>query len=208
MAMVIESPINITGEAGRFFDPESAFRMKIPQNVLADLRENLGMTYFRSISSEAENYFLKNIINPIRDMKEKLRFTIGNITFKDEFVWFKTVEDMQYIPECMRIPLLYHPYVRKLASEGRIEDFGIDVDTLDKENPYERLIGNGYIDNLAQCPIEDNHHVLEFQWEWHSTDPELEFSQLEMIRRMYELIDSERDRGSEISPTYRQAHIA
>ena len=208
MAMELVNTVTVSGEAGRFFDPGYLFQSRVPQNVLNDLKDNLGTTYFRSESENAASFFFNNIVNPIAEMKEKLQFTIGNISLVDDFVWFKEIEDMKYIPECMRVPLLYHPYVRKLASEGRIEDFGIDVDTFDKENPYQRLIDNGVIKNVADCPIEDGHHVLEFKWEWHSTDPILELKQLECIRRMYELIDKDRESGSEISPTDRQCHIA
>ena len=208
MVMEIVNTFTVSGEAGRFFNPESLFRTRFPQNVWSDLKENLGSTYFKSHNEDADSYFFKNIVNPIAIMKEQLKLQIGDFSFKDDFVWFKSIEDMNRIPECMRIPLLYHPYVRKLASEGRIEDFGIDVDTLEKENPYQRLIDNGVIENVSDCPVEDGHHVLEFKWEWHSTDPILELKQLECIRRMYELIDKDRESGSEISPTDRQCYIA
>ena len=171
---------------------------------------NTGSTYFSGSNQEHHRHFFENIVAPAHRMREKLQQVIlqnSNVPL-DDYVWFDSVEEMTYVPECMRLPLLYHPDVRALAQDGRIDTYGYDVSAFTQDNPWQRLIDNGVIKDVTACPMEDNHYVLTFNHEWRSTDPDLTENQLDCIEQMYALITEDLKNGSDISPTDRNSKIA
>ena len=168
-------------------------------------------TYFHFDGNLSEHCqkFVDNVITPAQKMREKIKaLHVGIDQGRDEFIWFDTIDDMKFIPECMRLPLLYQKNVRKLAEDGRIDTFGYDIAGLTKDNPWQRLIDNGVIKDVTECPLVDGKYELTFINIWKSTDPVISERDLSCIERMYTLVMEDLQRGSDISPTDRNSKIA
>lgn len=168
-----------------------------------------GSTYFSGSLNPIHQSFFNEIVQPGIEARHRIQQEMTvDPTHKPDYVWFDSPEDMRNIPEAMRLPLLLHPYVRKLAESGRIDDWGMDLSAYPKDNPYQRMIKNGVVEDISACPKENGECVMTVTDEWCSTDPVISERGLECIEQMYALLDEEERNGSDISPTDRDSHIA
>ena len=169
-------------------------------------------TYFSGNVHSHHQTFFQQIVQPGIDARARMQetLTIQNPTSQsnNECVWFETVDDMRNIPESMRVPMLLHPYVRRLAEAGRIDDWGIDVSQYPEDNPFQRMIHNGVVEDVTYQPAENGDYVVTVTDEWQSTDPQMSEKDIACIEQMYKLLDEEDRSGSEISPTDRDVFIA
>ena len=169
-----------------------------------------GSTYFSGSLNPIHQTFFDQIVQPGIEARHRIQqeLRVDPTRPQEDYVWFDNVDDMRNIPEAMRLPLLLHPYVRKLAESGRIDDWGVDLSTYPKDNPFERMINNGVVSDVTACPKENGEYVMDVTEEWSSTDPKISEKGLQCIERMYALLDEEERNGSDISPTDRDSHIA
>lgn len=137
------------------------------------------------IMQTGRQMFVANFVEPIRSIGNTIKNVIGMTNREDEYISITSSDMLRSIPTCMHLPILMYKPVRKLFDDGRI--FGFGHQTIPDEDPYGRLIKNGTIDDLAEA-MDDN-GIVEFSYEFKSTDPDLTFDQLESIRETREFLE-------------------
>ena len=98
-----------------------------------------------------------------------------------------TQEDFAAVPPCMYEAIVMHPPVKELLKQGRISGFGFDPDFLPEEDVFGRLINNGVCKDVLGSADENGKVTLT--WEFHSTDPELSFGELDAIEATRDAIE-------------------
>ena len=131
--------------------------------------------------------FMQQVIEPLRETKHLLETVSAQVQEPDVFKAITTVEELRKgIPPCMQLGVIYHPPVRQMLEEERIDGFGINPKTLEKKDPYEDLIKSGKWEGNS----------LDIQGEWagvtfyeKSTDPELTYEEIRCLEATRKFID-------------------
>lgn len=103
------------------------------------------------------------------------------VVHPDRMVPITSVEAVQNIPPCMKLPFVMYDPIRTLLQDGRIDGFGIDPRFLLEEDVYGRLINNGKVDISAGDK--------EFIWLWRTDDPKVTEEDLEAVEATRGWID-------------------
>ena len=172
---------------------ESAASAEVTQEINA----NIGSTFVGLETSEADNLFLREIVAPAQQAAYELRRMAVSVSMEDRIIPIYEFEHLAYVPPCMQYPIIMFDPVRKLFEQGRIDGYGFDPDMLPEENPYQRLIDNGVVDDIESISRDEDGNIpLDFRWTWDSEDPELSIQEIDdlettygTIRRMLETSD-------------------
>lgn len=98
-----------------------------------------------------------------------------------------TSEDLMAIPPCMEEMIALYAPVRKLAEQGRIRCFGLDLDTLPKSDFYGRITENLACDDVGA--VLDKNERYQYKAEVYSDDPTITLEQQHMIWKSRRTID-------------------
>lgn len=173
---IMRPPIKMSGampSASFFMGPSST--VEITQEINA----SVGSTFIGNHHDEWDNAFFRHVVAPARQAMEQARYASASLGITDEWVPIETFDQLRALPPSMQLPVVMYGPVRKLLMDGRISGFGYIPESIPEENPYERLFNNGTIDNLGALPRDDQGNIpLEFNYEWHCTDPDLSIDQL------------------------------
>lgn len=157
------------------FDTGALLGTRGHQEVLQEINRNAGGSYFGSqddpFRQKFQNY-ITQIVEPIRMASNKLETFVENVTNTDKFRPITSVQELaKGIPPCMQLPILYFEPVRAMLDEGIIDGFGIDPDTLEKDDPYKKMCESGVCTINSGTIDENGRFDIEFYWS--SADPDL-----------------------------------
>lgn len=161
------------------------------RDMIDSLNQELGSAAFFGSSNDPfksqHNFFIERVIQPMRLAAAQFSNIFSEVRQREDNYSIRAIDSLEMlergIPTSMVLPIAHHPFIRELATHGRIDNFGIDPELLPTENPYQRLIDNGTADI---DPTKDT-YVLNYHWE--STDPNLSIDEIEMIKDTYDFID-------------------
>lgn len=137
---------------------------------------------------EGYRMFMDTVVNPIRNASMVLQNTANALLKPDRIRPIDSVECLREgIPSAMHLPILYHPPVRRLLEEGRIEGFGYEAGWLNEEDPYSNALKSGYVE-LSLDTIGKNGEYEEIFYE-DTYNPVLTDSEVDAIRRSREFLD-------------------
>lgn len=172
-------------------------------DLIQSINDSIGNTEWfesaRNAFSPMHNAFVQNVINPIRQATSALTSTVVSYLNPDTFRPLVQETDLQSIPPCMHIPILMMPAVHQLHTQGRIDGFGYDPDTMPYEDVYGRMLQNGHIENVLDTP-PDNAAYHPISYTWTTDDPALDPEEVEAIRDTREFIEAYVERTG-IDPT-------
>lgn len=163
-----------------------------------------GSNHFGTVADPFRDHFqnfMSVVVEPIRQVQVQLQQAGVTVHKEDKIRCIDTVEKLQEgFPPCMIKAILTFPPIRKLAEDGRIDAWGIDVNTFPDEDEYGRLISNGRVD-LIPGNIKDGEVTLLY--EWCSLDPIVSLDELEDIEetRMFLAAFLEDEDTKNIDPT-------
>lgn len=91
--------------------------------------------------------FMQTVIEPIRQVQMTLANTAQKLLKPDVYRPITNREDLAAgIPPCMQLGLIYHPPLRQMLEEERIDGFGIDPKTLEVEDPFDAVLTSGRVE--------------------------------------------------------------
>ncbi len=164
--------------------------------INADLDRSNFFGSVRDSMYQCQQAFVQNWVQPIKSTVITAMNLIGIVNKEDTFIIIDREELLGGIPLCMHDPIMRYEPVRKLFEDGRI--FGFGWDYVPEDDIYKRLIDNGNCDDVAEAMNDDSEFSLRY--EFLSTDPDLDFDQLEAIRETREYIDQVLERTN-LDPT-------
>ncbi len=164
--------------------------------INADLDRSNFFGSVRDSMYQCQQAFVQNWVQPIKSTVITAMNLIGIVNKEDTFIIIDREELLGGIPLCMHDPIMRYEPVRKLFEDGRI--FGFGWDYVPEDDIYKRLIDNGNCDDVAEAMNDDGEFSLRY--EFLSTDPDLDFDQLEAIRETREYIDQVLERTN-LDPT-------
>jgi hypothetical protein len=161
------------------------------QELIQSINQNLGMSseYFGSVHdifNKGRQVFMQNIIEPIRQIGTQIRSAANKLLRNDVIAPLITPDDYQYVPPSMHMPILMYEPVRKLHKQGRVYGFGYEPENLPDEDVYGRLINNGSMNTYVDLNTKGEYTL---EWTWKSSDPELEFTELDHIEQTRQYLD-------------------
>ena len=169
--------------------------------VIQEINANIGYTFVGQQNDEFDNAFIRNIVRPAQQQAMEIRRMAASIRMDDSIVPIETIDHLRVVPPCMHLPILLFDPVRTLFEQGRIEGYGYDPELLPTENPYQRLIDNGRVDDIDLIPRDDDGNIpLNFRWVWDSEDPNLTIDEIDAVETTYNTIRHMLE-ISEYSPT-------
>lgn len=149
-----------------------------------------GSNHFGTMSDPFRDHFqnfMSVVVEPIRQVQIQLQQAGVTVQREDKIRSITTVEQLQDgVPPCMIKAILTFPPIRKLAEDGRIDAWGIDVSTFPEEDEYGRLIANGTVE-LIPANIVDGEVTLTY--EWCSLDPVVTLDELDDISDTREFLE-------------------
>ena len=118
------------------------------QELVRDINRHCGnSTFFGSADDPFRQgfaRFMETIAVPIRQVGMQVKSAVDKIFKKDEIRPIVSMKDLQHIPPCMHAPIIYHPPVRKMLEEERIDGFGIDPKKLEDGDIYNDVLESGH----------------------------------------------------------------
>lgn len=151
-----------------------------------------GAGFFGSVNdayTSVTNAFIRNIVRPMQAMEQSLQHLSRTLFNPDEIRALVTMEDYKYIPPCMQLPIVMYTPVRKLLEQGRVSGFGYDVENLPDENPFERIVNNGYCEDILEAATAAGSDYISLEWEWRDDDPDLSIDEIENVAATFEYVD-------------------
>ncbi len=162
------------------------------QSLIANINEQCGGGSFfgnqeRDPFSTGYYNFMQQVVEPIRETQHRLEMISAQVSNPDVYRAITTAEDLRKgIPPCMQLGIIYYAPVRRMLEEERIDGFGIDPKTLEKDDPYEDMIKSGKWEGNS----------LDIQGEWagvtfyeKSTDPDLTFEEIRCLEATRKFLD-------------------
>lgn len=160
---------------GNLFDISSLLGVRGRQEVLQEINQNTGGSYFGSADNPFRTgfqNFMRSVVEPIRNTGFAIANVVGNIFKEDKIVPIRNIEDLKKgIPPSMWLPIVYYEPVREMLDDGIISGFGIDPDKLVKDDPYDHICKSGVVEINDDTLNENGEFWLEFTE--NSDDPEL-----------------------------------
>lgn len=144
--------------------------------------------FFNGRFAEEERQLEERFIKPLDDMANQILATRKRLDAGLD-IWksLETIDDLYAIPPCMEEMVAMYAPVRKLAEQGRIRCFGMDVDELPTNDFYGRITNNFSCDDVAAAL--DEHDRYKWEAECYSDDPQLSTEQQLMIWKSRRTID-------------------
>lgn len=144
--------------------------------------------FFNGRFAEEERQFEERFIKPLDDMANDIMLTRKRMDERLD-VWraLETKDDLMATPVCMEEMIAVYEPVRKLAEQGRIRCFGLDVDTLPRNDFYGRITENFSCDDVGAAL--DEHERYKWKATCFSDDPALSAEQQHMIWKSRRTID-------------------
>lgn len=138
--------------------------------------------------AEEERLLEERFIKPLDTIANQIlatrkRMDVGLDVWRD----LSTIDDLYAIPPCMEEMIAMYAPVRKLAEQGRIRCFGLDLDELPKNDFYGRITDNFTCEDVAASL--DKHEQYHYTAEVYSDDPELSVAQQHMIWKARRTVD-------------------
>lgn len=150
-----------------------------------------GGSYFGSVNDpfrEGFTNFMNQIVIPIRNVRNAMKHTFDAMMMKDVFRPIDSIEKLEMgIPPCMYYPIIYTPVIRQLLYEERIDGFGIDIQTLREDDPYQVLLDNGHVELHSTTLEKDGKYTIRFCED--TSAPELTFEEVDALRATREFIN-------------------
>ncbi len=131
--------------------------------------------------------FMQQIVEPIRLVNRTIAGTVNKLFSRDEYRYIQSREDLQHIPPCMHLGIVYYQPVREMLEQERIEGFGIDPSQLQAEDPYKDLCESGRCD--IHSTLLDKDGCVDMQWVENTTDPDLSWQEVDMLAETRRYID-------------------
>lgn len=161
------------------------------RDMIDSLNRELGSAAFFGSSDDPfksqHNFFIERVIQPMRLAAAQFSNIFSEVRQREDNHSIRAIDTLEMlergIPTSMILPIAHHPFIRELATQGRVDNFGIDPELLPTENPYQRLIDNGTAD------IDPTKDTYTLSYHWESTDPDLSIDEIEMIKDTYDFID-------------------
>lgn len=166
--------------------------------ILQNLSSQVGKTYFGTHFDDVNNKFMNLIVKPMEQVKLKLEANINALVKPDMFRPLVTIDDLASVPDCMKIPLLEHPMMRRLHQDGRINAWGILPEDVPEDGTHYRWTYNNRCEDIL-ASMDDDGMVSFTETTW-SDDPEMSYEQqrdlYESYRFMENLVET-----SDVDPT-------
>lgn len=146
--------------------------------------------FFQNVNDyirQGREMFVNNFINPIRETYRKVKNTVKSLTMSDTIRPIITEKDFNNIPPCMYEPILTYQPVRDLFNDGRIFGFGLEPEQIRPDDPYDRMIHNGFTENL----LDENVDLKEVECVsvWYADDPDITTEEIDYIEMTRMFID-------------------
>ena len=145
--------------------------------------------FFNGRFDEEERIMEERFIKPLDDMANQI-IAVRKRLDAGLNIWrtLETQDDLFSIPPCMEEMIAVYAPVRKLAEQGRIRCFGLDLDDLPKNDFYGRITNNFSCDDVGASMDENGRY--EWKAECFSDDPAISTEQQLMIWKARRVIDS------------------
>ena len=144
--------------------------------------------FFNGRFDEEERQLEERFIKPLDDMANQL-LAVRKRLDAGLNVWraLDTIDDLFTIPPCMEEMIALYAPVRKLAEQGRIRCFGMNLEDLPPNDFYGRITDNFSCDDVGASLDEND----TYQWkaECYSDDTNLSGEQQLMIWKTRRVID-------------------
>ena len=158
-------------------------------DLLAQINSELGgSNFFNNIDDilgKGRQMFVNNFVTPIRQLGTSIKRQITGFHVADKFIPLISQDQFELLPSCMHEPILAYEPIRELFDQGRL--FGFGYVTAPVEDVWGRMIDNGRVEDIAAAMDKDG--VVEFNWEFKSTDPDLDVEELDCIEQSRDYID-------------------
>jgi hypothetical protein len=160
------------------------------QALIDDINARSGATsFFSTVDDPFKSnfqHFMNNVVQPFREVGRLAEATARKVFQRDIIRAIDSEKELKKgIPPCMQMPIIYHPRIRRMLEEERIDGFGINPKDLEPEDIYEATLENGYVDlcNVGEDGTFVVKHIETNEF------PELSYEEAEKIRITREFID-------------------
>ena len=124
--------------------------------------------------------FTSVVTNVIRDTTEKIQKSVGYLLCTNKIRSIVNEDDLYAVPAVMRPYILNHEPIRCRLFDETIYGWGIDPNSLPKEDVAGRLISNGLVEPIYKATGRAEYQeVIEYSFK--DSDPELTSDELVMI---------------------------
>jgi hypothetical protein len=133
---------------------------------------------------QSREIFTNRVVEPMANVFSQIK---NHITLNDVDLIrpITNLEMLTNISPAMYQPILSYAPVRTLWEQGRIDGFDNIEPLID--DPYARLISNGQVDNILEAMDDDD--CIECVSEYYSTDPDIDFDEIDAIEESRRFID-------------------
>ena len=148
-----------------------------------------GSIYFDNADDvlfKSRQMFIKNRIEPFRNIGNVISSALAGIINTDGYHPITSKKMLDKIPPLMTLPIMQYAPVRKLFDQGRIYGFGLEE--VPAGDPYGRICSNGCVEDVAEN-MKHNNGWLELRYEYHASDPDITFEDMDAIVDTRQYID-------------------
>lgn len=133
------------------------------------------------------NNLMSVVQTRLMDTNRMVQQTVQAVANPTQIIPITSEDQLYHTPVSMQLPILMYEPIRELFMQDRIYGYGFCKENLPQEDVFGRLINNGTVTLNSNC-YEDG-KIPEFMTEeWVSTDPNLTFSELDMIEETREWV--------------------
>lgn len=145
--------------------------------------------FFNGRFDEEERLLEERFIKPLDDMANQI-IAVRKKLDAGLNIWrsIETPDDLFSMPPCMEEMVAVYAPVRKLAEQGRIRCYGLNVEDLPQNDFYGRITENFSCDDVGSSMDENGRY--EWSAECYSDDPNISSEQQLMIWKARRVIDS------------------
>jgi hypothetical protein len=141
----------------------------------------------RDTFRDIRNSILDTIIRPLQQAATTVSNVVIALMNPDVIRPLIEIAHFKTIPPCMYEPIVMYAPLRSLLEQGRISGFGFDPEYLPKEDVWGRLLANGVVAGVLDN-VDANGDVW-LNYEFHSTDPNPSFEELDAVEATRAHID-------------------
>lgn len=132
--------------------------------------------------------FMTTVVEPIRQVQQKLFSTAKALFNKDEYRPIDSREELEKgIPPCMQLGIIYYAPMRRMLEEESIDGFGIDPKTLREDDPYAPVLESGH--KVLHSTLLEKDGSFEIVWHEYTDSPEMTDREIDALRRTRDYID-------------------
>lgn len=147
-----------------------------------------GVIFGQGVFADRYRAFTELVTDKERAIVAMVEKSVQAITCPDKFMVIDSQEALEYVPECMRMPILTYAPVRKLFDAGMIGGWGFKWEDLPQEDVVGRMLEDGAFHSDDEKWMKDPESGVTYHFR--TGDPNYTIEQLQCIQTTREFIDT------------------